>query len=438
MRRAYVPVVIVAVGLALGAIMVAGTATADDEIVVEVTVENQDGETVSGVDVTVDWEDDAETATTLPDGTQTFVVEEGANLTISVDHMDYVRNFPLERENVTLDEGQSRYSVTVPVWEAAYPTIVVEEDGDPIEDLRVRFLDREENSFVRGSQQGPGEYEVQSLPNSRTASLMTNADGEVELNRIASKENYRVDTFKAGYLVEEIDLDVDGFMTETIEVESARVDVDFFVEDDHFDPPQPVADAEISIPEQGITLTTFSDGGQDQRLPVNTDYTIEVSKNGYDGVTEELQLGESSTEFSVSIQRTPELNVDALNTQVIVGQTTRVTVTNAYDEPVAGATITVDGEEVGETDQTGSFDVTLESEGEQTVGASHGGLSEEVTIEAFDPGADDIPEDIQDEVDDVDEDDDDDDDADDDGAGFGALVAIGALIATLGLLHRRR
>jgi PGF-CTERM protein len=71
---------------------------------------------------------------------------------------------------------------------------------------------------------------------------------------------------------------------------------------------------------------------------------------------------------------------------VIVGETTRIEVTNAYDEPVSGATVRVNDEAVGETDDRGELSIEIDSAGEATVVASDGQIdSEPITVTGIDP-----------------------------------------------------
>lgn len=408
---------------------VPGSAAADD-VTVELVVVDQDGDTISGVDVTVEWDDGSATDETLPDGSVAFGVPEGADLTVTVDHAAYVRNFPYEIEDVSVPAGESRLKEEVPVSLSATLEIDVNEDGDPVEDLRINLRDRSADRWVQATEGDDGIFSA----GEGTENYRTTADGSVVIERL-EQVDYRIHTSKSGYITTTTDLTLDQDpKTVNVSVETARVQVDFLVQDDYFEPAEPLENAEIRIPERGITLETFSDGGQDQRLPVNTDYDIEVSKPGYQNLTRTLEVEEDPTDFTASIQRTPQISLDLLNDQVITDQTTRVTVRNAYEEPVEGATIALNGNELGTTDATGSLDIQVESAGMGTVTATFDGLEDSATVEAFDPGDDDIPEDIEDEV----AADDEDDDADDDGAGFGIVVAAVALAGVLAIGARRR
>lgn len=439
MRRALVSITAVALGVCLLLLAATGSAVADD-ITVDVTVVDQEGDPVGGVELTITADGDSQTVTTTGSGAALFDVPAGADVNITVDHPEYVRNVPYTIENAAVEEGQSRLTEEIDVSLAGTLAIELQDSGEPVEDVRVLVRDPVRSEWVQAAGDD-GTYTVstgdEASPNFRTA-----ADGTLTIERLEQHE-YVVHTRKPGYLDTETSVSIDDDrIDETISIETARVDVDFFVTDDHFEQPQPLEGATIEIAQRGITLDTFGDGQQEQRLPVNTDYSISVTKDGYDGVTRTLQLGEEETMFNVSIQRTPTLTLTVLNEEVVVGQSNRVTVTNAYDEPVEDAYIQVNGEQVAQTNQNGEADIQHTEEGEAVVTASFDGLSSSVTVEAFEPGADDAPEEIQ-EMDGDTDDTDDTDDADDNGIGFGviaALIAGGAVLVlalVLGLVRRR-
>ena len=440
MRRALVSSIALSLGLCVLLLAATGGVAADD-VTVDVTVVNQDGDPVGGAELTVMVDDESQTVTTTGSGAALFDVPEGADVNVTVDHPEYVRNFPYTIENAAVDEGESRLQAEIDVSLAGTLELAVQDSEEPVEEVRVLLRDEVRNDWVLAVTDDD-TYSVSTgegtSPNFRTAE-----DGTVTVERLEQHE-YTAHTRKAGYLDTETTVSLDDDrVEETIQIETARVQVDFFVDDDHFDPPRPLADATIQIAQRGITLDTFDDGQQEQRLPVNTDYEIEVSKDGYDGVTETLALEEEATTFNVSIQRTPTVTLSVLNEEVVVGQSNRVTVTNAYDEPVANASILLNGEEVAQTNENGEADIEHLEDGEHVVTVEYQGLDDSVTVEAFEPGADDAPEDIQEMEDDAD-DTDDADDADDNGIGFGviaALIAVGAVLVlalVLGLVRHRQ
>jgi bacillopeptidase F (M6 metalloprotease family) len=126
-------------------------------------------------------------------------------------------------------------------------------------------------------------------------------------------------------------------------------------------------------------------------VAVNTDYEVTATKDGYESVTRTVSVGESDESVTLAVQREEAVSVEATSTRVVLGEVTRLTATDEYGQPVAGATVSVDGTEVGQTDDRGVYDLTVESAGNQTVTVSTDGLSSSVTIEGFEPDGQDTP-----------------------------------------------
>ena len=158
------------------------------------------------------------------------------------------------------------------------------------------------------------------------------------------------------------------------------------VVDDHFEEPRAVSDAQITV--AGNTVTTLSDGEATIRLPVNTDYDVEVTKDGYETVSRSLTVRESTVQQNVSIQRTDLISAEPDQSQVVVGQSVRVTVTDEYGAAVENASIAVGDDTVGQTDESGEVAVPVNSAGETVIEATSGALGATVTVEGVDPNAD--------------------------------------------------
>ncbi len=164
------------------------------------------------------------------------------------------------------------------------------------------------------------------------------------------------------------------------------VNVEFRVFDDHFDDPRTVPNAAVTIEDIGTQRT--SNGRVTFTIPVNTAQEVSVTKDGYQTAERTLSVGESNREVSATIQRTPELNLTAESTRVLVGNRLRVSVVNAYGEPVNGADISYDSERLGQTGADGEFRLRVESSGNHTVQAQSGSLSSNtLTVRGFDPDA---------------------------------------------------
>lgn len=385
---------------------------------VEVIVVDQSGNGIGNVEVTASWDDGEDSTQTTSSGRALLDVPTETEIEFTVEHLDgeYVKNHqPVSESNVV---GEV---VTIEMAEPGDAQLeVVDSDEQPVDDVRLRLYHEGDNSIV----------DV----------VYTDSEGIATFTAIEQRA-YDVDTLRAGYNVAEANFTLDSAETsETIEIESNRVEVSFLVTDDHFEEPERLQGATIDIAEFGTLPPTFSDGTQDQSLPVNDEYDVTVSKEGYDAVTETLEVGEEPTALNVSIQRTPEINIEQLQDAVVVGQTTLVTITNAYDEPVAGASVSLNGESVGETDEQGQIFFNVTSDGINDLDASYQGLSASDTIVGVEPSEDTPadPEEQEDADDAEDDEQDDTEDEDDEGPGFGILAAVGAVLALTAFLARRR
>jgi hypothetical protein len=207
----------------------------------------------------------------------------------------------------------------------------------------------------------------------------TNANGVLE-SPVIERGEYQLVAFKEGYLHNRSTLQVDGDVSRTVVIESDSVTVTFDVTDDHFSPPEPVQSARIDIEDIG-TIQTLNSGEATASVPVNSDLDVMVSKPNYTEVTRTLRTDEQDTMLNVTIQRTPAISVDPANDRVVIGESTSVTITNEYGNPVSNASVALDGTAVGETDANGQLSVTIETEGEHTVNAQADGLQAEAVIE---------------------------------------------------------
>lgn len=216
----------------------------------------------------------------------------------------------------------------------------------------------------------------------------------------------------------------------------------FDVTDDNFSPAKPVDDATVRIPQVGYSSLTFENGEASTRVPVNQEYTVEVSKDGYQTVTQRFSVQEEPRDVALTISRTDDLNVRSANQRVVVGESTRITVTDEYGDPVSNAAVSVDGQSVGQTNSNGELDVPIHAAGEVTITVSDSGQSASVTVEGIEPSADDpttpatptpTPADETETADDTEAS----DSAGDSGPGFGVTTVLAALAGALVLARRR-
>lgn len=351
-----VAAVVGGVGLATATTEAADAGT-QSEVTLTVNVVDRGDNPLDDAELTASWDGGEDTATTASNGKAFVDVPEGASVTIEVDHQFYIRNEPYVVENAS--EGE----VEVEVARKGRATVVVrDEDG------------RVENAYVRMFQDG------QPVVNGRTGS-----NGELETDSI-ERDDYTLITFKEGYARNQTTLTVDGTVEQDMTIEQATVLVTFRVTDDHFDPPQALVDANVTVPDIA-DVTTQGNGAVTVSVPVNDEYDVEVTKSDYRSVTETLEVRESRTSLNVTVRRTPAISATTDNQRVVIGETVRVTVTDEYGDPVSNASVSLDDDSVGETNGQGVLRVPVESAGNHTIAASSGNLETSVVVEGIEPAA---------------------------------------------------
>ena len=378
----------------------AGVAATQSQTTLTVTVVDSNGDPVAGANITASWDGRSNTKETAANGRAFVDVEEGADVELNVTADDYVRNHPFEVEDASEEE------VTVDVARKGRSTVVVRDaQGEPLEDATVEFQDRFRTA-VEGETDENGRYET----------------GTVE------RGEYRVTAVKPGYLQEEADVTVRSSSQQEFELERGSAQLEVTVVDDHFEEPQRLEEARVRVEDdQGEVANVRASGGTASlSVDVNNLYTVAVEKDGYVTSDESVRIHESDRSVRIATQRVPTLTVEPQNRRVVVGESTTVTVVNAYDEPVAGAEIIKNNRTVGETNDDGEFTATIESTGNQGIRASQGDLeSEVVAIEGVEPAEDEsTPSPTPTET-------------DGDGAGLGAVVALVALLGAARLARRR-
>ena len=395
-----VTTVLVVAALAPGAI---GGAAADD-VTLTVTVVGANGQTLGDIPISVTWNDGnggPKNQTTAPNGQALFGVPDGADVQIYINDDRYMRNFPYAVENVT-DQ-----SVTVPVSLSGQATVTVEDASGPVEDANVWVF--RDARYVDTRQTGPDGT-------STTAQL--------------ERGGYGLEVRKAGYVTNKTSLFIGpGMNNETVQIRRGNVEVQFNVTDDTFETPRPIENATVNI-QGGASLPTLSNGFASTTVAVNREYTVTVSKDGYESATRTVQVGETSAMLNVSIRRTDAISVEASNDRVVVGESTQVTVTDEYGERVAGATVSAADSTVGETDANGQLSVPIDSAGNTTITVEANGLSASTVVEgveaAANPTATATPTNATST-----------ETPGDNGPGFGIVPALVALVAIL-LVARRR
>ena len=399
--------------LLLAAIVVVATvpavATAErtqsDLVTVTVTVENEAGTAVGNAELTATWSGGNETVITRSSGQALIDVPRGADVDISVQSDDYVRNTPYEIDNV----GQE--SVTITVAEKGTAEVQVRNgNGVPVNNAVVQLF-----------------HDGETVVNART-----NSDGVHQSGTIEQGE-YTLRALKSGYESNGTTFEVDGDVSITTRIQTGSVLATFEVRDDHFDPAEPVEGASISIPAIPTSTTTLADGEATASVPVNSDLEVRITKDGYETVNETLEVGEQDTSLDATIRKTEALNMAISDAQVLVNGSIRVTLTNEYGTPQEDVPVTLDSEQVGETDESGELEIRIADPGEHTISAESEGLSDSSTVEAIRPGGP-TPEDT---ATDVETTDDESTTSSGIGPGFTPVAAVVAALLTALVLRRR-
>jgi uncharacterized GH25 family protein len=370
--RIVLGVLVVAVCLApvASAAPVASTAAADGaasnaQVTITVSVVDQNGDPVEDANVTVTYNDTVQTGETFANGKAFFDVPEGADVTVDVSKDGLALNRPASVQGV---DGET--VVDVQLFPAATADRPLETpDGQPIEGARVH-LEKDD--------------EVLAAATGETAANGTFVATDLE------RGDYSVALSADGYYSTSTTFVVRNRAGKTVTMEPGTVSVEVQTVDGHVSDSRPVsATVELYEGDQFVSnVSTGDSGSRTVSLDVNTQYSVVVKKNGYERERHTLTTGETDTNVTYSINRTPSLSLSAANSQVVTGQTVQVSVTDEYDEPVSGASIRVDGETVTETDDAGEAMVTIESDGEVTITAVSGSLEASTTVEGVSPATD--------------------------------------------------
>ena len=354
MRRGLIPLVVgvllVSVAFPAGAAWGAPTTT-QDQVTLTVSVVSQGGAQIGGVTITAEWDGGEATQTTASNGKAFVDVPRGATVTLSVSSDRFVRNFPVTVEDASAEE------VFVEVARKGSATILATSPAGPVRTASVRLV-QDGRTVVSGR---------------------TNADGTFTTG-VLEQGQYTLVTAKPTYFTNrtEFRIDSDG-VREEVPMRTGSVQVEVRVFDDHFDQPRPVNNATVQFGDIGTVRTTG--GTAVFAVPVNTNHTVRATKPDYESSRTRYAAGESSSDIRLTIQREPTLVVRPANSRVVVGESTVVTVVDAYGDPVTDATVSLDGETVATTDGSGQVRVAIESAGNHTVSASGGGLTAEgVTV----------------------------------------------------------
>ena len=346
------PAVVLTTLLVLGTVAPAGTALAQEQTTLTVTVETESGAPVQGAELTAAWDGGSSTASTAANGKAFLDVPQGARVEITVSDDTYARNFPYVVSNA---EGQS---VTVDVRPAGSAALRVENtEGEPLEQavVVVRQDGREVTRVATGSN---GRASVDPL----------------------EQGSYRLVGLKNGHYVNSVDLDVDGDVSARIVLEEGTEQVEFRVFDGGTEEQTRLTGVTLDIADRA-TIRTRDSNTASLGLPVNTGFPVTASKEGYVSNQTDIYVNEDGTTVTLLLRREPALNVSLTNDRVVAGESVRIDVVDEYGDPVEGAAVSVGGQQVATTDDRGVASVPIEQTGQREIRVASGDLSATVTVE---------------------------------------------------------
>ncbi|WP_255198435.1 carboxypeptidase-like regulatory domain-containing protein [Halorarius litoreus] len=340
MRRQLLLVTVMLVSVVAGAAPAAGQET----VTLTVSVVSDSGTPIGGATIDATWDDGSATATTAGNGKAFIDVPRGADVELSAESDDFIRNRPLVVENA--ESGEVTLEV---VRKGQYAVRITDTDG-PVSNVQVS-LSRGGTTIVEGRTNDNGEF----------------------TSPIVEQGEYVLAAFKSGYFRNVTRVEVQENTSEKLSMRRGTVDVQFRVRDDHFEPPQTLTGAQVNVDGVGTQRTTG--GAVTFTLPVNTRYQVSATKDGYVTNQTAFFIGTNPGTQTLTIQREPNLTVVPSNERVVVGERLTVEVTNAYSEPVSNASVLVDGEQVAMTDDEGVARAVIETEGEHEVTAQLDGVT---------------------------------------------------------------
>lgn len=346
--RGLIPVAVVVLAtLGMTVAAVGPAAGQSDTVTLTVTVEDLNGDPVGSATVEATWDGGSDRKTTAGNGKVFVDVPAEETVTFTVEHPNYVRNRPF-RISTTSDDAD----VTIPVAPKASVTVVAVNDaGESIEGATVSVV-RKGRTVAEGR---------------------TGPDGRYSTGDIEARE-YEVTVSKPGYFTRRLTEDLNVAVTRQVTLRTGTVEYTFFVRDDHFDSPRPVENATVQVGSVG-SVRTLPGGRASIGVPVNTVQEVRVTKPGYDTVTRRVRVGESRENVTIATRRSANVTVSAASRRVVVGEPATVSVRNAYGEPIEGATVLLDGSEVGTTGPDGTLAVRIEERGEHEVRARRNALT---------------------------------------------------------------
>ena len=296
---------------------------------ITVEVIDEEREPIQGVTVIAEWGADSVSADTASNGMVLVDVPRGEQIEITINHPDYVRNFPYVIDNA----DQQR--IELDVSERSSLSVGVDTNSGPIADARVT-LTMDDRTVASGNTSQEGIFSVETLE-----------AGEYTLT--AEKRTY--------YTINRT-IEVDGETNINLNLNTGGVTTEFIIVDPHFSPPESVSGATVSISGIG-DVQTLGDGRAVARIPINTEVPVTVTKPKYEDIKRTLMINESGQTRTYELTRRPQLNITTASDRIIAGESVSIEVTNAYEEPAPDVIITRNAESVGQTNENGELTVSI-------------------------------------------------------------------------------
>jgi 5-hydroxyisourate hydrolase-like protein (transthyretin family) len=327
------PVVLVVTALLVSSVvavsLLAAPASAQSDGGFSVVVTDDTGDRLADATVNASWGGQRDSKTTTSNGTVVFDVPRGETVFLTVTHPD----FASEEQRVVSDLGdpariEFRTTGTLVVTASA--------GGQRLENARVTLTDEEANETVLEGR--------------------TDDDGRFTSETI-EQGVYNVTVSRTGYFAVEEQVAVYGRTTVNTRHQRGSIELRVTVVDPYFSSPEPVAEANVRY--DGYDGDTTTGNGVVRLLaPLNSRDVLVVEKEGYRTAERTISVGETRRQVTVNLSRTPTLDASLSATSVEAGDSVTLTVRNAYDDPVTGATVTLDGEQVATTENgTADFSV---------------------------------------------------------------------------------
>jgi hypothetical protein len=340
----------VALLLVVGALapLAALPATAQTTTTLEVVVVDDTGDRLDDATVNASWSGGRESKTTPTNGTVTFAVPRSATVLLSVSHPDFVAD-----ESAVASDPTERTRVSFST--SGRLVVTATGNGDRLQNARVTLADGD-TVVAEGRTDDDGRFTTDTLP----------------------QGTYNLTLTRTGYAGVTESVDVYGRTTQTVQLRRGSIELVVRVADPYFDPAEPVGNATVTY--GGFDGDTTTGNGVARLLvPLNSRAPVTVEREGYRTTEQTVSVAEDERVVTVNVSRAPALDASLSADTVSAGESVLVSVRNAYDDPAAGVTVSLDGEQVAETDADGEASVTVPA-GEHTLSLSAEGAETTLSV----------------------------------------------------------